>query len=336
MFYVIDSRSARQPKVAPQEHELNLAPLSNASASVETTETDESALVADDPDDLEGDNEEESEEMNIDIPNSKHFEHGSGLNETGFSYMDCGTVSIRNVGSLRGSINFVWLMIIIFLVLVQEAPFVRSMESAQWCSTMGENLNWTNSKSADFVVTLIMAFLMVCTAITSYFLGSTSAMEANEFSFGPLKEVTYLFFGIFCTMLPPLDLLELHAAQIGFKNPIEFYWGSGALSSVLDNAPTYLNFMTAAMGTKQMSLENESDVKAMASDASLIPFVVAVSIGSVFFGANTYIGNGPNMMVKSIAESCGAPCPSFFRYIYRYTLPFLMPILIVVCFAFVH
>jgi Na+/H+ antiporter NhaD/arsenite permease-like protein len=259
-----------------------------------------------------------------------------GRKDTYFSQVDRGTLSISGIGRLTGALNFAWLAMIVFLVLIQEADFVRSMEENEWCDRMGKSLGWTGTKAADLVITLIIASLMALTAVLSFFLGSIRSMHDNEFSFGPLKEVAFLFVGIFATMIPALDLLTLDAESFGFKTPAQFYWGSGALSSVLDNAPTYLNFMTAAMGNQKLSLENSRQVMDFVSDPALMKYCIAVSLGSVFFGANTYIGNGPNMMVKSIAEASGAPCPTFFAYIYRYTLPFLMPVLVVVCFAFVY
>lgn len=274
----------------------------------------------------------------IHIPNfdPNLFAEDMGKNVTAVSRDERGTVSVENVGILRGALNFVWLMLIVFLVLIQEADFVRAMENDAWCAPMGARLGWTAAKAADFVLTLIIAGLMGLVAGVSYFMGSKRAMHDNEFSFMPFLEVMYLFFGIFATMIPALDLLERDASSIGFKTPLQFYWGSGALSSVLDNAPTYLNFITAALGTQGLSLESETDVKRLVTDPTLVPFLVAVSIGSVFFGANTYIGNGPNMMVKNIAEAHGAPCPSFGRYIYRYAIPILLPILVVVGFIFVR
>ena len=247
-----------------------------------------------------------------------------------------GLCSIEGVGVLMGGLNFAWLAVIVFLVLIQEASFIQAMNTSQWAQNMGSSLGWESAEAADFVFTIVVAILMAITAFGSYRFAHPITLELNEFSFDPLKEVAFLFFGIFATMIPALDLLQNHAGSIGFQTPLQFYWGSGALSSVLDNAPTYINFLTAAMGTKKLSADSPADVLAVTTDPSLIPFLVAVSIGSVFFGANTYIGNGPNMMVKSIAEASKAPCPSFFAYIYRYSLPIFIPMLTVVGFAFVH
>ena len=128
-------------------------------------------------------------------------------------------------------------------------------------------------------------------------------------------------------MVPALDLLEKHAGDLGITTVRQFYWGSGALSSVLDNAPTYLNFLTAAFGLQHRSLELPADVTHFLSHPELAQYIIAVSLGSVFFGANTYIGNGPNFMVKSIAERHGVKMPGFFGYM-LYSGVILIPIFV--------
>ncbi len=142
----------------------------------------------------------------------------------------------------------------------------------------------------------------------------------NEFSFGPIKEVALLFLGIFATMIPALQYLETNASQLGINTPGMFYWCSGSLSSVLDNAPTYLTFLSAAIGLHGM------EVNGLLQQSSTYIYIIAISVGSVFFGANTYIGNGPNFMVKSIAEELGCATPSFFGYIVKYSIPILLPV----------
>jgi len=211
---------------------------------------------------------------------------------------------------LEGSHNFLWLLMIIGLVLAQKADWLKAFD--------------------DWLVTVGIAVLMVATAGLSYRFANQDALAENEFTLGPVKEVGFLFVGIFATMVPALDLLEKHAADIGITTVRQFFWGSGALSSVLDNAPTYLNFLTAAFGLHHLSLETPVDVAKVLADAHLSQYIVAVSLGSVFFGAMTYIGNGPNFMVKSIAESSGIKCPSFFGYVIRYSLLILLPIFIVI------
>jgi Na+/H+ antiporter NhaD/arsenite permease-like protein len=165
--------------------------------------------------------------------------------------------------------------------------------------------------------------LMVAAAVGSYFTTPKPVHEANDFTFAPVKEVAWLFVGIFATMVPALDYLELHAGALGLNSAMKFYWFTGALSGVLDNAPTYLTFLAAAMGRHHLSLSQPADMTTFVAqhDHELI----AISLGAVFFGAMTYIGNGPNFMVKSIAEAAKVKTPSFGDYFFRYALPILVP-----------
>jgi Na+/H+ antiporter NhaD/arsenite permease-like protein len=174
--------------------------------------------------------------------------------------------------------------------------------------------------------------LMVAAAVSSYFTTPKPVHEANDFNFHPVKEVAWLFIGIFATMVPALDYLETHAGQLGLNTEMKFYWFTGALSGVLDNAPTYLTFLAAAMGRHHLSLSNPADMSTFLAhhDHELI----AISLGAVFFGAMTYIGNGPNFMVKSIAEAAKVKTPSFGDYFLRYALPILVPFFAVVALLF--
>ncbi|MBK6898848.1 MAG: sodium:proton antiporter [bacterium] len=168
--------------------------------------------------------------------------------------------------------------------------------------------------------------------------------KKNEFSWGPIQEVAYLFAGIFMTIIPALAILQVGAAGalagvVAFvKSPAHYFWVSGGLSSFLDNAPTYLTFFNTALGSFGMP---ESAVPGMLgfADASLrnpdfIRDLTAISAGAVFMGANTYIGNAPNFMVKSIAEEAGVPMPSFFGYMLKYSLPILVTTFVVITFIF--
>lgn len=175
------------------------------------------------------------------------------------------------------------------------------------------------------------ALLMVVAAALAYKLSKPENLARNEFNFGPIKEVAFLFIGIFATMVPALDYLSANAEKLGVTTPGGFYFASGALSSFLDNAPTYLNFLTAAFGLKGLAVDRD-----MTHFIEQYPqYLIAVSLGSVFFGACTYIGNGPNFMVKAIAETSGAPAPSFFGYIFKYT-PILLIIYSIVWLLFLH
>jgi Na+/H+ antiporter NhaD/arsenite permease-like protein len=149
--------------------------------------------------------------------------------------------------------------------------------------------------------------VMLATALGSLALGTPEARRNNQFSFGPIVEVAILFFGIFVTMVPALELLREHGKGLGLVAPWQFFLTSGALSSVLDNAPTYLTFLSAAQG---LSLPPE--IVGVPS-----AHLVAISCGAVLMGANTYIGNGPNFMVKAIADAAGYRTPSFLGYAAR-------------------
>jgi Na+/H+ antiporter NhaD/arsenite permease-like protein len=203
---------------------------------------------------------------------------------------------------------------------------------------------------------LLREMIMWIAALGSYFTTKKELREKNEFNFLPIKEVAILFAGIFATMIPALDWLELNAAKLNIVTPEQYYWGSGILSSVLDNAPTYLNFLTAAFGLHGANVDNVHHMNLILGltptagsgfsnplqPQSLLitmnswKYVQAISVGAVFFGAVTYIGNGPNFMVKSIAEQAQVRCPSFFGYILRYSLPILLPIFILIWLLFFH
>ncbi len=238
---------------------------------------------------------------------------------------------------LAGSHNFLWLFVIIALVLAQKAEWLKGVEHWSAMASLGDALGWTAGRTAECFIMLLIALLMIGTASLSYRFANQGALKENRFSFAPLREVGFLFVGIFATMVPALDLLEKHAADIGITTVRQFYWGSGLLSAMLDNAPTYLNFLTAAFGLQGLSLENPAHVDLMLhGKAHAALYVIAVSLGSVFFGAVSYIGNGPNFMVKSIAESAGVKCPSFFGYVFKYALPILIPLLAIVSWLFLR
>jgi Na+/H+ antiporter NhaD/arsenite permease-like protein len=177
--------------------------------------------------------------------------------------------------------------------------------------------------TAVFAATPVREVIMIAAAAAAFRFARKDALHANQFSFAPIKEVAILFAGIFTTMVPALDWLDLHADRLGLSTPGQFFWISGILSSFLDNAPTYINSLTAAMGIHHLTIGNPAHMRILISEHS--DFIRAVSAASVFFGANTYIGNGPNFMVKSIAEHSGVECPSFFGFFFKYSLPVLLP-----------
>jgi len=168
--------------------------------------------------------------------------------------------------------------------------------------------------------------------------------EGNGFTWAPILEVAYLFAGIFMTIIPALAILQAgeKGALGGFIHAVNeswhYFWASGSLSSFLDNAPTYLTFFNSALG--KLNLQESQIREAFANGTineqfpQFVAFLKAISAGSVFMGANTYIGNAPNFMVKSIAEENGIKMPSFFGYMFKYSIPILIPIFILITFIF--
>jgi len=172
--------------------------------------------------------------------------------------------------------------------------------------------------------------IMITMARLSWYTTPRSIHRANHFHFSPIVEVAALFLGIFITMVPALEILNARAATFDLKAPWHFFWMSGALSSVLDNAPTYLTFTAMASGLVGGTVENLNTMLHSGLGQTLL---AAVSCGSVFMGANTYIGNGPNFMVKSIAEGQGIKMPSFGGYM-LYSGFILIPLFVLVTLIF--
>ncbi len=267
------------------------------------------------------------------------------------------------LGYLRG-VPFFWLIEhimaewVVTLVLVLTVFYVFDWRSFE---RMPQRMQHTAAQSAetwrfDGLINVLFLFarigavflparfflregVMIAAAVASYRLTPKQVHEENAFTFAPIKEVAFLFVGIFATMMPALGYLEQHGAEFGFNRPLQYYFASGLLSAVLDNAPTYVNFLqlaqTTAVAGNPTAFAGLSGVEATRVLLTTHPlFVVAVSLGSVFFGAMTYIGNGPNFMVKSIAHDAGVHCPSFFGYVFRFSLPILLPILALVGWLF--
>ncbi|MBI5441781.1 MAG: sodium:proton antiporter [Deltaproteobacteria bacterium] len=162
--------------------------------------------------------------------------------------------------------------------------------------------------------------------------------ERNEFSWAPIQEVAILFAGIFVTMIPVILILKAgsHGAMAflleAVKRPAHYFWASGVLSSFLDNAPTYLVFLNTQLGNFFSGVPEREAIASLIREKAV--YLQAVSAGAVFMGANTYIGNAPNFMVRSIAEEAGVEMPSFFGYIFKYSLPMLVPCFVIVTFIF--
>ncbi len=218
---------------------------------------------------------------------------------------------------LRGTKNFIWLAIIVGAVFLDPNVF-------EWIP----GINYEGTKFS-----FVREIIQLSAGAASYFLADKQALRGNEFTFAPIEEVVYLFLGIFFAMMPALSLIgEFAASDAGkaFFTVDIIYWMTGALSGFLDNAPTYVNFLSAAMGKFGLDVSSLSEVKTFAAggtDPITIEYLKAISVASVFFGAMTYIGNGPNFMVKAIAEERGVKMPSFVGYIVKFSLIFLLPVL---------
>lgn len=216
----------------------------------------------------------------------------------------------------KGYRNLVYLAVIIFSVFLDPGIF-------SWVPDL---------HPFPFGIREIIMFAVV---YLSYNQADKEILRDNEFDFEPIKEVAYLFIGIFLTMIPALELIA-EAARVNrdMLNAGTFYWATGGLSSFLDNTPTYLNFLSAAMGKYGLDINLNAHVKEFVSKD--IIYLRAISVSAVFFGSMTYIGNGPNFMVKSICERAGIEMPSFFTYMIKYSIPILIPLFLIIYLMFFH
>ena len=226
--------------------------------------------------------------------------------------------------SVIGTKNFIWLAVIIASVFLDP----NVIEGVPAIVYHGQKFSF------------IREIIMLSVGFFSYKFANKDAIKGNEFNFEPIREVAFIFVGIFGTMMPALALVSEFApseAGVALIGPNSLYWGTGILSGFLDNAPTYLNFLAAALASQGGDISTIADVQAYAAGGTYDQSVInltAIAVGAVFFGAMTYIGNGPNFMVKSIAEQTGIHMPSFFGYIIRYSVPILLPIFVVVWLVF--
>ena len=291
----------------------------------------------------------------------------------------------------------IWLVALGILLamfyLVDRKNFLRAPKEIREMETRHEEWNFQGLNNLGFLGVVLAAIfvhhppllreaLMAAAATGSYFSTAKAVHESNDFNFGPIREVAILFAGIFVTMMPALDWFQANAAHLGQPSPGSFFWSSGVLSSFLDNAPTYLSFLSVGAGTfapndvtsaivahvqahggdlgivigpfaeqirqavtavthYQLADLNSHVLKPETARIALIlgnPFsaicLKALSVGAVFFGANTYIGNGPNFMVKAIADQQKAHTPTFLGYVFKFTLPFMFPMLLVIWLLF--
>lgn len=240
------------------------------------------------------------------------------------------------------AIGLVYVLVVFYLIDLYYFKKLKE-EVQQDVEEKGEDVQFGGTFNIFFLFTIIGAvfiteplflreIIMLSAAVVSYKLTPPQVHKRNKFNFEPIKEVALLFIGIFMTMIPVLTYLNQNSAKLGVTEPGQFFWASGILTSFLDNAPTYLNFLTLSMGLQDRSINNPYEVLWFLDNFKI--YVVSISVASVFFGAMTYIGNGPNFMVKSIAEQKGIKMPGFFTYIYKYSVPVLIPLFFLIWFIF--
>ena len=208
---------------------------------------------------------------------------------------------------IDGNINFLWLACVVASVMFINSGYIPAM---------GE-------EHAPIYIKLLREIVLVAIIFLSLYTTKKQVREANHYSWAPIIEVAVLFVGIFATMTPALIYLNANAANLGLTQPWQFYYSAGTLSSFLDNAPTAVAFHSVATG-----LPMAEAVPMVAGVQEVL--LKAIATASVFFGAMTYIGNGPNFMVKAIAEESGLRMPSFFGYMFKFSLVVLLPLYIIV------
>ena len=224
---------------------------------------------------------------------------------------------------LDGTVNFIFLIGIVFSVLLSGI--------VDWgeISILGVHRS---------VQDVVRDGLLVLMAILSIVFTNTKVREDNAFTWSPIQEVAILFIGIFLTMLPCLKMLQAGSkGELAFiiatvREPVHYFWITGALSSFLDNAPTYLTFLNTALGAFYPGVAETEAVQMLIKEHP--DYLKAISASAVFYGAVTYIGNAPNFMVRSIAEEAGTEMPSFFGYMIKYSLPVLIPVFIIITLIF--
>ncbi len=217
---------------------------------------------------------------------------------------------IKNVRPIKieGKLNFIWLIGVVLAVAFLNEQYIGLIHESHYYK---------------FIREIAIVFMAVCSLQFTTKLVRTS----NNFTWGPIEEVAYLFLGIFITMVPCLLYLEANAKTLGVTSPQQFYYYTGLLSSFLDNTPTAVTFHSLAMG-----LGSTSPVMIAGIPEILLK---AICTAAVFFGSMTYIGNGPNFMVKAVAEENNIKMPDFFSYMFKFSLIILLPIFIIIQFIFI-
>lgn len=229
------------------------------------------------------------------------------------------SLRIKSQGEGGNPVNFSIAGVVNLFYLSAILLAVAFLNPAQIPAIAEEGSPWYVHFVREIVLVVVMLFSLLTTRI--------KVRKENHFSWEPIIEVAILFIGIFVTMTPALLFLKENAASLGLTSPLQFFLASGSLSSVLDNAPTAVAFHTVAGGLPQVE-----GVPMVAGISE--PLLKAIALGSVLFGAMTYIGNGPNFMVKAVAENDGVRMPSFFGYILRISLFILLPTYLLMAWIF--
>ena len=259
------------------------------------------------------------------------------------------------IGFLKGvdffwfvqNIWHIWLPTVIFLLIIFYIIDSRNKEGENEPDDFSGKIEVKGSKNVIYLLVILISvfidpnvmswvpsfepipigireIIMFSVMYLAFKNADDEVLKANEFDFEPIKEVAYLFVGIFATMIPALQLIAHEAHVLGNElNAGVFFWSTGILSGFLDNTPTFMNFLSAAMGKFGFDINSTAQVLTLEHQHAL--YLEAISVGAVFFGALSYIGNGPNFMVKSITERAGVKMPSFFAYMIKYSIPILIP-----------
>lgn len=220
---------------------------------------------------------------------------------------------------LSGGHNIVFMLVIVLAVVLSGVlPGMPLFQDAAG-NVLGIHIFGSVSLSYPTLIEIVM---ILAAAFLSFKTTRKDVRTKNNFTWGAIEEVAVLFIGIFITMIPALLFLKAHGADLGLTEPWQMFWATGALSSFLDNTPTYLVFMTTAgaLGAAEGVVTTVGTIA--------VPMLIAISCGAVFMGANTYIGNAPNFMVKSIADENGVKMPSFFGYM-AWSVGILIPVFLI-------
>lgn len=234
----------------------------------------------------------------------------------------CEVIDKSKIINVQGKMNFLYILLTLIAIFIN--PII--IPSIPTINVFGHEI--------AFIRELILIAIGICVYKTS----NKEILEKNEFTLAPIHELCILFLGIFITMAPALHIIEdkLQYIDHSIITPTLLYWVAAFFSSFLDNTPTYINALAVCMSINNADISNIHDVLAFSEGLypNSIEFLRTICLTSVFFGGFTYIGNGPNFMIKAIAEKNGVKMPSFFTYILKYSIVYLLPILTLIWFLF--